>query len=67
LGKFFRALQWKRLVYFMDIWYILKPFGVFYWPLVYILGIWYIFPVLVCFSKKNLATLRKTHKTQIRH
>jgi hypothetical protein len=23
LGKFWRALQWKMLVYFMDIWHIL--------------------------------------------
>jgi hypothetical protein len=27
LGKFWRALEWKMLVYFMAIWYILWPFG----------------------------------------
>jgi hypothetical protein len=45
-------------------WYILWPFGlfdghlaIFYGFLVYVMVIWYIFPVLVSFSKKNLATL----------
>jgi hypothetical protein len=44
LGKFWRVLQWKMLVYFMAIWstyitaiwYILWPFGVFYGFLVYL-------------------------------
>jgi peroxiredoxin family protein len=27
LGKFFRAFEWKMLVYFMVIWSILWPFG----------------------------------------
>jgi hypothetical protein len=32
--------------------------GKFYiWPLVHFVVIWYIFPVLVCFIEKNLATL----------
>jgi hypothetical protein len=30
LGKFWRALGWKMLVYFMAIWYILWSFGIFY-------------------------------------
>jgi hypothetical protein len=30
LGKFWRVLQWKTRVYFTDIWYILRPFGIFY-------------------------------------
>jgi hypothetical protein len=38
-------------------WYILQPFVIFYDHLVYFLVIWYVFPVLVCFNKKNLATL----------
>jgi hypothetical protein len=45
LGKFWRVLQWKMLVY------ILCPFGLFYshWKyfyshLVYFVVIWYIFP-----------------------
>jgi hypothetical protein len=40
LGKFWRALEWKMLVYFMfiwNIWYILWPFG-------NVVVIWYIFP-----------------------
>jgi hypothetical protein len=41
LGKFWRVLQWKMLVYFManclftDIWYTLWPLGIFYGYLVY--------------------------------
>jgi hypothetical protein len=30
LGKFCRVLQWKILVYVMDIWFILQPLGVIY-------------------------------------
>jgi hypothetical protein len=48
-------------------WYILWPFGLFYDHLVYFAYIWYIlttsglfFPVLVCCTKKNLATLIST-------
>jgi hypothetical protein len=57
LGKFWKVLQWKRLVYFMDIWSILLSFSIFYEHLVYFVEIWYIFPVLVFRTKKNLATL----------
>jgi hypothetical protein len=49
----------------MAIWSILLPFGLFCGYLVYFVVIWYmhflvigfIFPVLVCYMKKNLATL----------
>jgi hypothetical protein len=51
LGKFWRFLQWKMLVYFTVIWYILWPLGIAYGNLVYF------FPVLVRCPKKNLATL----------
>jgi hypothetical protein len=44
LGKFWRVSRWKILVYFMTIWFILRPFEVFYGPLVYFLVIWYILP-----------------------
>jgi hypothetical protein len=44
LGKFWRALQWNMLVYFMDIWTIFRPFNVFYGHLAYFVVIWYIFP-----------------------
>jgi hypothetical protein len=37
----------------MNIWFNLRLF-------VYFVAIWYIFPVLVCCTKKNLATLNKT-------
>jgi hypothetical protein len=34
LGKFLRVKQWNMLVYFMDIWSILRPFDVhIVWPL----------------------------------
>jgi hypothetical protein len=39
LGKFWWGLQWKMLVYFVDIWSILRPFDIF-------LGIWFIFVVI---------------------
>jgi hypothetical protein len=45
------------LVYFVAVWYILWPFGIFCCRLVYFLL------VLVCCTKKNLATLYSTHKT----
>jgi hypothetical protein len=52
------------LVHFMAIWYILWRFGTFYGDLVHFMAIWYIlwrfgilFPILVGFTKKNLATL----------
>jgi hypothetical protein len=49
--------------------YILRPFGLFdghlamfYGFLVYFMVIWYIFPILVNFSKKNLATVNSTRE-----
>jgi hypothetical protein len=52
------------LIYLMTIWNILRtfwdilwPFGIFYDHLVHFVFIWYIFPVLVSFTKTNLATL----------
>jgi hypothetical protein len=57
LGKFWRVLQWKILVYFMTIWSILRPLKIFYGHLVHFLLIWYIFPILVSCTKNNLATL----------
>jgi hypothetical protein len=51
LGKFWRVLQWKLLVYFMAIWSILWPFGLFYGHfglfcgyLVYFSPFWYVAP-----------------------
>jgi hypothetical protein len=68
LGKFWRALDWKRLIQFMHIGNILRPFGIFYDHLEYdhleyFMTIWYIlrslcklFLVLVSSTDKNLAT-----------
>jgi cellulose synthase/poly-beta-1,6-N-acetylglucosamine synthase-like glycosyltransferase len=49
------------LEYFTAIWYILRPFGIFYGHLVNCMPvwysffvIWYIFPVLVCLDKSKI-------------
>jgi hypothetical protein len=52
LVKFLRDLQLK-----LASWSILLPFGIFCGKLVYFMVIWYIFPVLVCCTKTNMATL----------
>jgi hypothetical protein len=41
----------------MAIWNIVRTFGKFYVHLVHFVFIWYIFPVLVTWTNKNLATL----------
>jgi uncharacterized membrane protein YgaE (UPF0421/DUF939 family) len=48
----------NMLVYFMDIWSILRSFGIFNGHWVYFVVILYIFTVLVFCTMKNLATLR---------
>jgi hypothetical protein len=53
LGKFWRALEWKMLVYFMTIWNILWPFGIIFGRLVKFVAIWYIFPILVCLAQEK--------------
>jgi hypothetical protein len=45
------------LVYFVDIWSILWPFGMFCGHLVYFVVIWYSFHILVNCTEKNLANL----------
>jgi hypothetical protein len=40
LGKFWRVLQWKMLEYFMAVWNILRPFGIFGCYLVDLVAIW---------------------------
>jgi hypothetical protein len=57
LGKFWRALDGKILIYFRTFWNILWAFGLIYYHLVLFVFIWYIFPVLLPCTKKNLATL----------
>jgi hypothetical protein len=44
LGKFFRASDWKMLIYFMAIWNTLRIFGTFCDHSVLVVLIWYIFP-----------------------
>jgi hypothetical protein len=44
LGKLWRVLQRKMLVYLVAIWLILSPFGIFCGHLVRFVVIWYIFP-----------------------
>jgi hypothetical protein len=45
------------LVYFMSIWSILRPFGVFYGHLVHFTRFGTFEPIMVFCIKKNLATL----------
>jgi hypothetical protein len=42
----------------------LRPIDIFYGHLVYFVVIWYIFPMLVCCTKKNLATLSSNEYVQ---
>jgi hypothetical protein len=43
LGKFWRDLDWKMLIYFMAIWNILRAFEICYAHWIRFLLIWYIF------------------------
>jgi hypothetical protein len=61
LGKFWRVLQWKLLVYVMAIWSILQPFDTYIlWHLVNLWLFGIVLVVLVWRTKKNLATLPTT-------
>jgi hypothetical protein len=60
MGKFWRAFEWKTLVYSMGIWNILWPFWHILWLVGNLVAIWYIFTVLVYCVKKHLATLALT-------
>jgi hypothetical protein len=53
LGIFRRSSKWKMLAYFIAIRNTQQPSGISYGHLVYF------FPILVCFTKINLATLTK--------
>jgi hypothetical protein len=57
LGKFWSVLQWKMLVFLKAVLSILRQNSIFYGHLAHFAVIWYIFPVLVCCTKINLATL----------
>jgi hypothetical protein len=57
---FWKALECEFLIYLnLDIWNILRL------SVIYVVLIWYIFHVLVCCTKRNLATLFKS--SNIRH
>jgi hypothetical protein len=58
LGKFWRALEWKKLVYSVALWNILHLVYVFNGNLVFKWHCVIFSPVLVYCIKKNLATLR---------
>jgi glycosyltransferase involved in cell wall biosynthesis len=53
LGKFLRVLQWKILVYFMDIWSIFRPFRIYFMALWYILSSFGIFSPFWFFVPKQ--------------
>jgi hypothetical protein len=44
LGKLWRVLLWKILLYFMTVWPILRPLEIFHFHLIYFVAIWYIVP-----------------------
>jgi hypothetical protein len=70
LGKFWRVLLWKILVYFMTICSILRPLEIFYGHLVYMWQLGIFCGNLVYFwyfgTKKNLATLIKSQRRAFR-
>jgi uncharacterized membrane protein YiaA len=53
LSKVWRDLKWKMLVYLIAFWYICMVILFYDYP-------GYFLPVLVCCTKKNLATLVRT-------
>jgi hypothetical protein len=54
LGKFWGILQWKMLVYYTAIWFILRLFGVVcrHSENFKIIFIWFLFLILACCTKK---------------
>jgi hypothetical protein len=57
LGKFWRVVRCKTMVYFMDPGFILRSFVIFYGHLVKFVVIWYIFSHFGILYQENLATL----------
>jgi hypothetical protein len=48
------GLGMKKLVYYMAIWNIFLPFGIFFGHLViYLMAVWYIFPRLGILNKEK--------------
>jgi hypothetical protein len=65
LGKFWRILQWKMLIYLMTIWSIIRQFNLF--VVCILMVVWHIFTLLVCCANKNLATLVVTGAFEVRY
>jgi hypothetical protein len=61
LGKFWRVLPWKMLIYYMTIWSILQLFGILCGDLVYLNSIWYIVPRKIWQTLDNLDDGKRTH------
>jgi hypothetical protein len=59
LGTFWRVLQWRMLVYFKDIWSILRPFDIFYSHLKYFIVIWYTYLVVLCYTFPRFGILHQ--------
>jgi hypothetical protein len=57
IGHIFDSLGMEIIVIFIAVWSILRPLHKFYCYLVNFEVNRYILPILVCFTKKNLATL----------
>jgi hypothetical protein len=67
LGKFWRALDWKMMIFFMAIWNILQTFLICYDRLAHFVFIWYIFPglVLCMYEEKSGNPAKTIHSTSI--
>jgi hypothetical protein len=65
-GKFWRALEWKMLLYFMIIWNFKLPFGIIFGRLVYLQSFGIFFPIWFVWSKKNLA-ITQLKKIAVEH
>jgi hypothetical protein len=57
LGKFWRALDWKKWIYFMVIGNILRRLGIFYDHLEHFVFIWYIFSCFGIMEKEKSGNL----------
>jgi hypothetical protein len=55
LDEFWRFLQWTILLYFMAIWSIFRPFGIFYCTMVYFVVMWNVFTCfgILCHEKSG--------------
>jgi hypothetical protein len=54
LGKLWRPLVWKILVYFMALWNILLPFGIIFGNLIQFVVIWCVFSRFGKFGPRNI-------------